>query len=915
MPLPSRHRSRRLPFLLLSAAIGCTSSAPEQDVSPSLASQASRALPPGLVPSLVKDIQVGTNTQTPPWDKGSWLEMDGVPEPVSLGPVLYFTAIDESTGQEPWRTDGTAEGTRLVRELIPGYNQGDITGLATAGGSLFISTEASSSDGALWKSDGTAAGTVRFGSREDWTNPGHLISCNGQLFFQDHVGGPSFSGLWKSDGTLEGTVKLSSQEWVFPSLHTSSSFTCAGGTLFFVTFGPSWDNELWKSDGTPEGTMRLATLTPLMIPLGDDPFLSAAGSRVFLAAATGIWTSDGTPEGTTLLHGEGSAEPLYYAGQFTTVGGRLYFTAFDATFQHGLWTSDGTDAGTRMLLPIFWGPPPGLVSLGDTLLASVGTEVYRSNGTPESTARLDGLSLHLAWRESARLPDGRWLISTSNDTGAPSLWVTDGTSAGTTPLLPAQEQGFLRIRGLKRHGDFVQFWAEDGRHGMEPWVTDGTPAGTRLLRDIHRADSSNPRELVDLGGTLLFTAQDAEHDRELWKSDGTAEGTVRLTEFSIAGVGTSPEPLALTRVGERVFFFWGGQLWKTDGTAAGTQRVHSGLGTVYTAGTQGTALFFNVFSSTRGWELWTSDGTTEGTLLLKDIYPGSRSANPGNLTRLGSTLFFSAEDGVHGTELWKTDGTPGGTVLVKDIRPGPQGSALGGFVSVGSTLYFFANDGVHGQELWKSDGTAEGTVLVADIHPGTTHYPRGLVARDGTVFFLADDGVHGQELWKSDGTAAGTRLVADIVPGPGTAFPPHYSFTEEAGPLHVIHGALYFTADDGIHGAELWKSDGTAAGTHLLRDITPGAAGSFLWDAPLVAIGPHGTFAFPAPDAAGGLELWRSDGTSAGTRPLHDLAPGAHGSSPARLTVSGPRLFFVADEGEHGRELWSVKQAAFHQRP
>lgn len=118
-----------------------------------------------------------------------------------------------------------------------------------------------------------------------------------------------------------------------------------------------------------------------------------------------------------------------------------------------------------------------------------------------------------------------------------------------------------------------------------------------------------------------------------------------------------------------------------------------------------------------------------------------------------------------------------------------------------------------------------------------------------------------------------------------------------------------------MHGAELWTSDGTAAGTRLLRDITPGALGSGLWDAPLVAVGQHGAFAFPAPDAAGGLELWTSDGTTGGTRPLHDLAPGGRGSTPTNLTVSGPRLFFVADEGEHGRELWSVKQAAFHRQP
>jgi ELWxxDGT repeat protein len=165
-------------------------------------------------------------------------------------------------------------------------------------------------------------------------------------------------------------------------------------------------------------------------------------------------------------------------------------------------------------------------------------------------------------------------------------------------------------------------------------------------------------------------------------------------------------------------------------------------------------------------------------------------------------------------------------------------------------------------------------------------------------------------LWKSDGSAEGTQLVADVAPGVASAIPPSYS--SRLGLLQVIGGAVYFAADDGVHGVELWKSDGTAAGTTLLREFTPGAAGSALLGLSLVPVGPRGTFAFVAPDAAGGQGLWRSDGTTEGTWPLSGLEPG---SAPSQLTVSGSRLFFVADESAHGQELWSVKHAAFQQRP
>ena len=108
--------------------------------------------------------------------------------------------------------------------------------------------------------------------------------------------------------------------------------------------------------------------------------------------------------------------------------------------------------------------------------------------------------------------------------------------------------------------------------------------------------------------------------------------------------------------------------------------------------------------------------------LVKDIRPGGYSSSPGSLTALGNTLYFSANDGVNGTELWKSDGTAAGTVLVKDIFPSVSWSSSPRYLTaVGNTLFFSANDGVNGEELWRSDGTAAGTVLVKDIFPGSSN--------------------------------------------------------------------------------------------------------------------------------------------------------------------------------------------------
>jgi len=126
---------------------------------------------------------------------------------------------------------------------------------------------------------------------------------------------------------------------------------------------------------------------------------------------------------------------------------------------------------------------------------------------------------------------------------------------------------------------------------------------------------------------------------------------------------------------------------------------------------------------------------------------------------------------VNGFELWKTDGTVAGTVLVKDINPPATGanSVPHGFTELNGALYFRATTSdVNGYRLWKTDGTTAGTVLVKDINPLDTRaisYPVVFTRLNGALYFHADDGVNGIELWKTDGTAAGTQLLKDICPG------------------------------------------------------------------------------------------------------------------------------------------------------
>src|SRR4051794_40581988 len=133
-----------------------------------------------------------------------------------------------------------------------------------------------------------------------------------------------------------------------------------------------------------------------------------------------------------------------------------------------------------------------------------------------------------------------------------------------------------------------------------------------------------------------------------------------------------------------------------------------------------TAFFGGHTSDGSDTELWKTDGTKAGTVLVKDIVPGLAGSDPNNLTDVGGRLFFTARAPPAGLELWTSDGTDAGTVRVRDIRPGTADSAPANLTAVGNTLFFTANDGTGGTELWKSGGTDAGTVLVRDLYAGSS---------------------------------------------------------------------------------------------------------------------------------------------------------------------------------------------------
>jgi ELWxxDGT repeat protein len=490
-----------------------------------------------------------------------------------------------------------------------------------------------------------------------------------------------------------------------------------------------------------------------------------------------------------------------------------------------------------------------------------------------------------------------------------------------------------------------------------------TPAAARpkasLVADIAPGPaSSDPQDLTAMNGELFFSAWDPAHGRQLWKSDGTAGGTVMLTD-----VPGGADPAGLAVADGELFFSaqdraHGRELWKSDGTAAGTGLVADIVpgpagsdpqDITYAIGQQdnGTPaqvlVYFSAWDPAAGRQLWKSDGTAAGTVMISDVNPGPAGLGPADISALtGTTAMFSGDDGVHGREPWVTDGTAAGTAMYEELNPGPASSDPTEIIASENNIgifaqfplwYFSANDGTHSRELFLAYPDSP-PADVYDINPGAASSDPGpfvsVVEETGLV--AATGATDGRELYDLQlpppppfivGQQPGTAtLVPGVAPGEGSN--PVLGPTGLIGttPFPLPYTRNYFAGDDGPHGRALWQVDEsvlvtpgesttysyTISGVRLVSAAASGPAG-------FVNVGgsynPGGgqsgaTEVFSASDAAHGRELWTSDGWPTNTAQAADISPGPGSSDPADITVIGQTAYFTAYDPAHGRELWKL---------
>ncbi len=334
------------------------------------------------------------------------------------------------------------------------------------------------------------------------------------------------------------------------------------------------------------------------------------------------------------------------------------------------------------------------------------------------------------------------------------------------------------------------------------------------------------------------------------------------------------------------------KLWSTNGTSAGTVSIRDvNQGTRFTEaylGVVGGGFLYSVREMpSTNYSFYKTDGTVVGTTWIGTTNSGAVPSR--GLVYSGISYFNAYNEGT-GSELWWSDGTPAGTGLFMELNTVTSPSSASGgnpirFRMGGSYFYFTGErtDGTYG--IWRSNGTVGGTSLIVPISPINTF--RAFNADGDVLYYVLRQTSSGTytRIYRADGLTGSTEMLLDLG---DTGL-----FDDRA---EIAGGLCYFWASTSSAGSQIWRTDGTTGGTHVTKNISP--APSFNGINWFRAAGNKVFFA--CNDGVSGPDLWVTDGTEAGTTLVIDLAPGnnAFVTNVTALSTSpaGDYFFFSATE-------------------
>jgi ELWxxDGT repeat protein len=784
---------------------------------------------------------------------------------------FFFSHNDGVHGEELWVSDGSSAGTRMVKDIVDG-TLGNVDLLAVFGDEAFISVNRNGLGWELWKSDGTAEGTTQVVHyRSNAREPAFRIFSDDTLFFV------TSDQLWATGGTLESTRML--RNFAPHPQSYLTAFVASDGTLYFSPFDGN-GYELWKSDGTAAGTQLVRDLqshggaNEFAERNGIVYFAaSAPDSRSWAEADVELWRTNGTDAGTWRVVDLTPGTKSSFPKALKAFNGALYFFANDGTHGEELFRSDGTATGTVRLTDTYEVSPGLSLSPSGNLLyftakttSALISDLWVTDGTALGTREVDFSSAAF----TPVFPS--WIVVRNGALHFSATYFENGIPRGREPwILDANGARLLKdiytgtessnISQLTDVAGTLAF--VDGQDDWSLWRSNGTRTGTTVVASSQGAgqESTPPANLSESGGTLFFDSFiGQESARFLWRSDLSTVGTYPIAQIGVPGsyTGWSPYPADINGT----LYFVGQEsldsreLWRSNGTPATTFPVVSlahGL-----VGTQITAAGSNLYYTARSGNfnrLHVSDGTAQGTRLVDGENLGESG---GRVAAIGNRLYFRACHFDLGCGLWTTDGSPSGTRLVKDIVSGMERATIRDLAVVGNTLYAWVVAD-EGWQLWRSDGTTAGTALVYHSTVAEDYFGDWPVVFNARVYFTIKNSHTGWALWASDGTTAGTQVV----------FRQPSSVNQAPNGFTVAGNTMFFYSYDSNQGWQLWQTDGTPRRTRIVMDIEP-KAGWFPFPNVSRMASVNGTLFFTADDGRHGMELWKLTYTPPAAGDLND---------------------------------------------
>ncbi|MFP9098842.1 ELWxxDGT repeat protein [Flavobacterium sp. RHBU_24] len=763
----------------------------------------------------------------------------------ALGDKIGFTSLNINY-QRSLRFYNPATNSMYTE----GY-QTDAANLNVVADNLFFTSSSNSKE--LWKTDGTPENTVLVKDLGESGYFGEFIVYDSKLYFTfTNHNYNNIRQIWVSDGTEAGTHVLKNLNTV-PFNDDTSNLFVFNGSLYFSGKTPEAGYELWKSDGTESGTVLFADIAPGTANAGPQKPIIFGNNFYFVAATptagAELWKSDGTAEGTTLFK------------EFVTgANGISVYTDLS-----GIVVSD-----EYFIFMVNYG---------------ASNRLWKSNGTPEGTTQLKIINYpaenFTTFSNFTLLNNTPYFIASDYFGSGTQIWTTDGTVDGTVVAVDTVLANAGSITLLTAADDYLIFKASGMQsYNPKPWITDGTQQGTHLLKDINiEGTSAGNFAFVHIGDKVYFPGgYESANGVELWYTDGTEQGTAMTPDIrhSYSGTLSGPGRFSSSIFNGSLIFAGNNGLSGTEpfisnGTAAGThviKDVNPGENISFGFTNQhenylfikaGNKLFFNGYGDGTGAEIFVTDGTGQGTKLVKDIMPGIGSSVTGNtyFMAFDDVFYFKANDNIHGNELWRTDGSEEGTWLVKDINPGSESGVNASnslrmqnknYTVYNGSLFFVANDGT-GEAVWKTNGTAESTLKVITL-PATNAYPV-IIAANNNKIFITTTGLN--VLYGSDGTQEGTVLIQSDI---------------NSNYIHFLHNTLvndelYYNVNTNTTGRSIFRSDGTLAGTVLVKgDLATDRGIKFMQ-----SCGNTIFFGLGANDwlSWSSDQIWKTDGTANGT--------------------------------------------------